>query len=197
MPTVYPGAIDSFVNPTDTDTLASPPHDGQHADANDAVEAVEAELGINPRGAFATVRARLDDVGVWGTWVAAYVNLTVADGTVVSRFVQIGKTVHAKFELTFGATTTIDASAPTISVPVTSTSLYTNELRLWIGGAQLLNSGFATHPGLARLASTSTFEVMVYKADATYTTIVPISATVPHTWGEFDVLSFAATYEVA
>ncbi len=60
MPTVYPGALDSFVNPTDTDTLDSPPHDGQHTDVNDAAEAIEGELGINPRGAFATVRARLD-----------------------------------------------------------------------------------------------------------------------------------------
>ena len=60
MPTSYPGAIDAFVNPTSADTLSNPPHDGQHANINDAVEAIETELGINPRGALATVRARLD-----------------------------------------------------------------------------------------------------------------------------------------
>lgn len=62
-PTSYPGAIDAFVNPDGaTDNLDDPPHDEQHSDANDAIEAVETELGINPRGAHATVRARLDAI---------------------------------------------------------------------------------------------------------------------------------------
>ncbi len=68
MPTVYPGAFDSFVNPVDTDTLNSPPHDEQHADSNDAIEAIEAELGLDPSGSSATVRARLDALVQEGTW---------------------------------------------------------------------------------------------------------------------------------
>ncbi len=57
----YPGQIDSFVNPTDSDTLDDPPHDAQHADVNNAIVAVQNELGINPRGSFASVRQRLDE----------------------------------------------------------------------------------------------------------------------------------------
>ncbi len=82
MPTVYPGALDSFVNPTDTDTLDSPPHDGQHTDVNDAAEAIEAELGLNPRGAFATVRARLDDIEVEAlVRVRRAANQSISDST--------------------------------------------------------------------------------------------------------------------
>ena len=44
MATSYPASLDSFTNPTAVDTLDSPPHDTQHADANDAIEAIETAL---------------------------------------------------------------------------------------------------------------------------------------------------------
>jgi hypothetical protein len=49
------------VNPTATDTLdsATVPHATQHADANDAIEAIQVTLGVNPQGSSATVVARL------------------------------------------------------------------------------------------------------------------------------------------
>lgn len=59
MGTTYPGAIDSLTNPTGTDTLNSPSHANQHADANDAIEAIETELGTDPAGSYATVKARI------------------------------------------------------------------------------------------------------------------------------------------
>lgn len=43
----YPTSLDSLTNPLSTDTLASPSHSGQHADANDAIEALQAKVGIN------------------------------------------------------------------------------------------------------------------------------------------------------
>lgn len=42
----YPSSLDSFVNPTTNDFLNSPNHVSQHSDINDAVEALEAKLGI-------------------------------------------------------------------------------------------------------------------------------------------------------
>ena len=80
MPTSYPGALDAFVNPTAADTLSNPPHDGQHTNINDAVEAIEAELGVNPRGAFATVRARLDGMKIVVANVAALPSSGISDG---------------------------------------------------------------------------------------------------------------------
>ena len=61
MATNYPSSLDAFTNPTSTDTLdsATVPHASQHTDINDAVEAIEAELGTLPKGSFATVKARL------------------------------------------------------------------------------------------------------------------------------------------
>jgi microcystin-dependent protein len=45
--TNFPFSLDSFTNPTTSDTLASVPHASQHADVNDAVEALEAKVGAD------------------------------------------------------------------------------------------------------------------------------------------------------
>ena len=46
MTTAFPGAVDAFTNPTATDALdsATVPHAAQHANINDAVEAIETYL---------------------------------------------------------------------------------------------------------------------------------------------------------
>jgi len=43
----FPSSLDNFTNPTSTDTLDSPPHDVQHSDANDAIENLQAKVGID------------------------------------------------------------------------------------------------------------------------------------------------------
>ena len=62
MTTSYPTAVDTFVNPVATDPLNSGtvPHTGQHDNLNDSVKAIEVELGVLPKGASATVVARLN-----------------------------------------------------------------------------------------------------------------------------------------
>ena len=47
MATNFPTSLDSLTNPTSTDSLTSPSHAGQHADANDAIEALQAKVGVN------------------------------------------------------------------------------------------------------------------------------------------------------
>lgn len=43
----FPTSLDTLTNPTSTDPLNSPSHSGQHSDENDAVEALEAKVGVN------------------------------------------------------------------------------------------------------------------------------------------------------
>jgi hypothetical protein len=50
MPTNFPTSVDNFTNPTANDSLNLPSHSTQHANANDAIEAIETSLlagGIN------------------------------------------------------------------------------------------------------------------------------------------------------
>jgi hypothetical protein len=51
MPTNFPTSVDNFTNPTANDSLNLPSHSTQHANANDAIEAVEDYL-LNGRPAF-------------------------------------------------------------------------------------------------------------------------------------------------
>jgi hypothetical protein len=43
----FPTSLDTFTNPTATDYLNSPSHAAQHANANDAIEALQAKVGID------------------------------------------------------------------------------------------------------------------------------------------------------
>ena len=47
MATNFPTSLDSLTNPASTDQLNSPSHAQQHANANDAIEALEAKVGIS------------------------------------------------------------------------------------------------------------------------------------------------------
>ncbi len=61
----YPVELDEFTNPTPTDPLGSPgpkKHSSQHSDINDAVEALEAKVGIDDSDDPTSLDARLTDV---------------------------------------------------------------------------------------------------------------------------------------
>lgn len=47
MPTNFPTSLDSLSNPSSGHTLNSPSHSTQHANANDAIEVLEAKVGID------------------------------------------------------------------------------------------------------------------------------------------------------
>jgi len=47
MATSFPTGLDALTNPTSADGLNSPDHAGQHANVNDAVEALEAKVGVD------------------------------------------------------------------------------------------------------------------------------------------------------
>lgn len=47
MATNFPTSLDTLTNPTSTDGLDNPSHSDQHANANDAIEALEAKVGVN------------------------------------------------------------------------------------------------------------------------------------------------------
>ena len=61
MATSYPNSLDVLINPTSTDSLnsATVPHHLQHANLNDAMEAVQTVLGLNPAGSHLTIKDRM------------------------------------------------------------------------------------------------------------------------------------------
>ncbi len=47
MATNFPTSLDALTNPTGASSLTSPDHAGQHTDANDAIESLQAKVGVN------------------------------------------------------------------------------------------------------------------------------------------------------
>lgn len=64
MASSYPGGLDSFTNPTAGNPQNSPSHSAQHANANDAIEAIQAELGLTPSGGFDDVADRIQSMSI-------------------------------------------------------------------------------------------------------------------------------------
>jgi len=100
--TNYPGAIDSLTNPSAGDALTSPSHSAQHANANDAIKAIETELGTDPSGASATVKARFEAIEA-NDWVTsariaadAVGSSELADNAVDTNAIQDGAVTSAK-----------------------------------------------------------------------------------------------------
>ena len=66
MATSYPTSLDSFTNPTAVDTLDSPPHDTQHADGNDAIEALQAKVGVDSSAVATSLDYRVGQLELGG-----------------------------------------------------------------------------------------------------------------------------------
>lgn len=61
MATNFPSSLDVLANPSSGDTLASPSHSGQHTDANDAIEALQAKVGIDGSAVTTSIDYKLNN----------------------------------------------------------------------------------------------------------------------------------------
>lgn len=101
MASSYPGAYDTFASPG-TNLSSSPTHSSQHQLEGDAIEAIQAELGLNPSGSSATVAARLDGglgtVGQWLAWAPALKSgaTTITYTNTYGRYYKAGRHVDAQ-----------------------------------------------------------------------------------------------------
>lgn len=83
--TNFPTSLDTLSNPSSTDTTAAVDHAAQHANANDAIEALEAKLGINSSTAVDNTVLRGVGAGQseWGKIDLGDVNASTGTGSFV------------------------------------------------------------------------------------------------------------------
>ena len=132
--------------------------------------------------------------GTWQSYTPTYTNLTVGNGTVVSRYTQSGKLVTVNFSIVFGSTTSLTGGTPAVSLPVNCTSGF-NELVVAFGKVE--DTGTAFYNGGAMLVDPDRFRWQVFVANSTYLTSDNVSPTVPMTWTTGDKYSTSFTYEAA
>jgi hypothetical protein len=133
--TSYPSGLDSFTNPTGTDPLSNPAHAAQHSDANDAIEAIESTLGVNPQGSASTVGARIDDLSASVFSASVYSNSACVSASnaansalLAGDYAASTQTLYTAFDARYlGA----KASGPTVDntgAPLTTGALYFNSV---------------------------------------------------------------------
>lgn len=144
MTTAYPTGLDALTNPTATSTLVAPSHANQHADANDAIEALEAKVGVTNslvttsldyvvRNLPATniTTGTLPSARISGSYtgITGLGTVTVGDiaTTLLSGTMPTARMVGAYTSITSVGTLTTLAVAGTVSrgVPVTKTASFT------------------------------------------------------------------------
>lgn len=140
------------------------------------------------------------------SWTPTWVNLTVGNGTVIAKYIQIGRTVQCVISVVFGSTTSIGGTAPTFTLPVTAAGTGTYSAAFATGTAgtataaigvgTIFDSGTAAFNAKVDMVSSTTAKFVSFAAGGTYTQDTDVTSTVPMTWttndGFFGVFSFEA-----
>lgn len=120
----YPGSIASLSNPTGSTLMSASgfQHAQQHATINDEVEAIETELGVNPKGGAASVAARLNAYeAAWTAFTPSFFSGSVSLGSSsvnLGRYTATGKTVRGRISMKLGTGASGGSGAWTINMPV-------------------------------------------------------------------------------
>lgn len=137
-----------------------------------------------------TALANKADVPVWTAWTPVLTGITLGDGTVVARYMQVGKTVTAHITITLGSTSAVTGLFD-FTIPVAygaSVTLYQA-----LGAATLIDTssgGAGRYPAIATVMSL-TGRVM-FLANAGQATNA-----IPFTWASGDKITAVISYEAA
>ena len=110
MTTSFPSGLDSFTNPTATDAMdsATVPHADQHADVNDAVEALQAKVGVDGSAVTSSLDYQLNAIGEATSFTPSW---GVTSGTLNLGAFNVG--VYWKInEMTFMQVSTVFNASP-------------------------------------------------------------------------------------
>jgi hypothetical protein len=129
----------------------------------------------------------------YSAWTPTVTNLTLGNGTLSGRFVQIGKFVHATLSLTWGSTTSATGSTLEFSPPVTIAT----PNNTYIGTARILDNGVQNYPGMVLVLTNAKLVVFAQYVANTWSEASNITNTSPFTWTTSDNISFSITYEAA
>jgi hypothetical protein len=131
----------------------------------------------------------------WTTYTPTLTGgITVGNGTVTGKYIQIGKTVIANASFTFGSTSSM-GSLFTFSYPVAPDT--TQKLANAAAAARIEDSGTTSYPAQGML--TPDIGIIMYALDAsgTYLKHSNITSTAPMTWATGDYVTCYFTYKAA
>lgn len=131
--------------------------------------------------------AMAKETGAWTAYTPTLTNMTLGNGSMSARYVQIGKTVHLQIVATFGSTTSISGTV-SFSLPINYVNI----------GLPTVNSVFSDHGltwyyGFGIMDATKVYP-QSFETDGSK---LDVTATSPFTWTTNDGLFISTTYEAA
>ena len=190
MAITYPTSLDTFTNPLSTDLLTSPDHATQHANINDAVEALEAKVAIGN-----TV------IGTYTAYTPIWDNgITLGNGTFSSAYARVNNWVHYYGTFTFGSTTVVSGSTWLLRVPVNADATFLRAFPgfvLGLFGSYDVSAVLAQYGTVAFQSANSQVRFFTGNTASTYLTLATIDATSPITWATGDLVQWNFTYRAA
>jgi len=191
MATNFPASLDSLTNPTSSDSLNSPSHSAQHANSNDAIEALQAKVGADSSAVTTSLDykvAQLEGQGAYTSYTPSFTNFTLGNGTAIGRYAQVNDLVFVEGLVILGSTSVMGTS-PQISHPVGTSSsdvFISNTLRYD-------ESGVANYVGTIWIYPNQIYLGTFYTG-ATWAGGGFMNATTPFTWGTGDVFTWQYFY---
>ena len=139
------------------------------------------------------------DLGKWQShtvsWTADTTNPAIGNGTLTGRYIVIGKLCTYVLGLVMGSTTTYGSGNWAFSLPINAVN--TAGINFY-GVAHIRKAGTANYERIAQIAPSVNVDKISLFIDPTQgSNSTNLSATVPFTWGENDVLGIEITYEIA
>ena len=154
MATNFPTSLDSLSNPTATDKQNNPDHATQHANANDAIEALQAKVGIDSSAVVASHDYKLTPRVI-----------TLTDGATVN----IDLSKRGVFHLTLGGNRTLTISNETVGqiflVRITQDGTGSRLISNWF---DTINWAGGSEPTLTTTADKTDTFVFIVTASGTY-----------------------------
>lgn len=128
----YPTSLDSFTNPSSVDSLSAPSHSQQHSDANDAIEALEAKVGIGTSTAGSATAGHVLVASAGGTtsWTTVGASAINTTGGTAGQYLSAGTAGVASW-----ATVTIPEPGLTQIVPTSIVKGASGSASVSTGGA--------------------------------------------------------------
>lgn len=136
------------------------------------------------------LRDNLDAIATWTTYTPSWTNVTIGNGTNAGAYIQAGKTVAYWIKFNLGTTSAVSGT-PVVTLPVAGKSS-------GIGSHSGLfeDTGVGYIPIVARMSGSS-IECYAPLASGTYVSAASLSATIPFTWGNTDIIWLGGIYEAA
>lgn len=137
--------------------------------------------------------AQLNSIGSYTAYTPTWSGLTVGNGTSNFAYAAVNKIVHVFGTFTFGSTSSITASEPSMTLPLNRSVIDIPTM----GTGNYADSGVATYLAFPISVTANTVGFFAANASGTYLKETGISATVPFTWGTGDRIMVNLIYREA